>query len=375
MDSERIGEVAQITGAEEHAEREEREGQGQIGIEHRRPVDAHHERRVRYPVLLRFREARSSPKSKTYWCFSEVQPMDRAAMIQALVAKGFDQALITDAVPDPFLAAVLQTLDGAKPMADDQKVNATTVIPKEPDADDKGKKLAEGADAPPPPPTDEESAKKFLAYAASKAKAFGCKMDDPPTPTPQVQYADKVIKLSEVNEMVTKAVADALRTGAGQDIAALKKFREETIADAKKDGVAVFCETQLKAGKLTVAQLDRGDPSNVFDELLRTDATTIVRKFTENGKAIEATAFDLRKRQIERGPVVAKYGERFKTGPDGKTVVSNDAPDEEVRKVEAHFERFSENFPRSMTKEDLVKGFVAMRKHKPGTTAEDFVKV
>ncbi len=40
--SQRIGEVTEVAGTEEHAQGKEREGQRQIGVEHRRPVDADH---------------------------------------------------------------------------------------------------------------------------------------------------------------------------------------------------------------------------------------------------------------------------------------------------------------------------------------------
>ena len=132
-----------------------------------------------------------------------------------------------------------------------------------------------------------------------------------------------------------------------------------------------------KAGKLTPAELDRAHPANVFDRLMRTDASQVVHSYRDKGKEIALTAFDLAKQEIERRRPFA-FSERVKSGTGGAsgTGTADDNSDGEVAKVEAHYERFSENFKKLGTKKDgLVAGFKAARKADEELTAEEFLGV
>lgn len=371
--------------------------------------EAHSERFARWtPTLFRFREAMPLKSAPGCWViFSEVTPMDHDAMVQALTAAGMN-ADVVNQLGDDEMAEMLRVLQGQTPPAtpnDDEP-------PEEPVAGGgaggmyaevkRFMSLAEGDDMPDAEGPEQQeqfaAAARFMAARSMKAMQKYCGQGgqtppvqnaDPPPPAPAaapphppvpglhpgghmppkkvtMQYSEEQIK-TLVQAAATQAVAEALK-GQAAEQATIRKFNEDTLAAQKKARVKDELDVLARAGKVLPSERPK------LDNVLAVLDTTVVHTFAEtdpkSGKAVavKASAFDSMLAMLKERPALVKFGERVKTGPQGET-----PEDAEVAKVEAHFEAYRENFPKTATKQALVEGFKAARKYDKDLTAEKFV--
>jgi hypothetical protein len=365
-------------------------------------------------------------------CFSEVVPMDRDALIQKLQSLGVDTGTITDAVPDELLQEMCRLADsarGQKNMDDDPAGQGAAAgsggsggsgvevgpFAKKPDEMDDGM-------AGLPEAVDDDQKQRFAELGRHLVKKYGaCRYDDMPEPEGDEQrqkfaefggrmlkkYADETpadekpgdaseyaemysalrkyagfdetpdekpegdepMKHSEIQAVVEKAVADALKGQVGGTLAELQKFNEETVAAEKKRAVESFVERMRKEGRVTPAELQEvpGKPS-LLRRLLRADSRRAVEKFTEKGRTVELTELDLQMREIEARPTL--FGERFRD-----PAAARGAPDAEAAKVERFSEspRFAEALKACGKKPaDFVNEFKELQKKRPDITAVEY---
>lgn len=179
-----------------------------------------------------------------------------------------------------------------------------------------------------------------------------------------------VMKLSEVLEQVgrvagrvaAEVAGRVVRREAGGAAQRLRKYSEQIGRAEKKRAVEATVERLSREGKLLPVE----EP-DVRRRLMRADCTRAVARFSENGKAVELSEFDLQLRELERRPTL--FRERM-----SQPAAEKYSEDAEVAKVEAHYEAFSERFGAMGTpKEEMLKAFRTKRKHKPGLTAEQFL--
>lgn len=168
-----------------------------------------------------------------------------------------------------------------------------------------------------------------------------------------------------VAEIVREQVAAALKADAGD----VRKFAEETRAAEKRRAAEAICDRLGLEGRLPPAERPA-----VLSRLMRADPKTVVEKFSEvkGGKKVvtEATEFDLQVRELEARPRF--FHERARSGERG-TAGGAREEDAEAEKVGQHYEMFKEDFPRGVTREGLVEGFKAAKKHDAGLTAQQFL--
>lgn len=304
--------------------------------------EPHHERRS-FPTVLRFSEVRASKTAKTYWIFSEVSAMHpRQHYMDELQKKGFDTSKVTNAVPDDMLAEMCRVHDDAMGVGMEEN----------------------GKEVPPTPPKDDLEkkayAEKFKRFTAS-AKRFASYADEPPPFPTKKEETPEEKKKREEEEAASKAgkfsEASIQKMIDDRVNAAVKKFSEGALGDLNRKGIEAFCETELKAGRLTRAQIEKSNPLNVVDEMLRLDAVTPVVKFSEGGKTVELTALEARKMAIKKGPVIWKNSEYSgSTGAPTEPKINS----KEGRKAWAtdNYQKFSEHFEKVGMKEAEYVGIL-----------------
>jgi hypothetical protein len=282
-------------------------------------------------------------------------------MLEKLAAAGVDVSQITDVVPDSVVADMCRLADGPADDFDDD-ADPSTLSP-----DDAAK-------------MKEMAVSNFKKYAercrkmgesddALKTYLGGVKM---PTGTPAAQDNLTAEKFSErVQPLIDAAVNAAVKRVESQ-FAPIQKQVHDFEANTKRASVEKFCEAMSQAGKIIPAEMDRGADGKqptIVDRLLRADAHQKVHKFSEGGKTHALSELDLQMREIERRPVLVKFGER-RVG----TTKDATAGDDEKAKVEGHYEQFAEEFAKGQTtKEDFLKAFESARKSNPKLTAEKFL--
>jgi hypothetical protein len=91
--------------------------------------------------------------------------------------------------------------------------------------------------------------------------------------------------------------------------------------EAKKTLVTNFCEAMLKEGRITSVHLDNSNPKirSLIESLMAADSEAVVQTFSEGGKKFSMTELDLRMEEIRNWPVIAKFGEKMKSGKVMKT--------------------------------------------------------
>lgn len=304
------------------------------------------------PVALR--PAGSRPGTGGVWqAFSEVRPMNRDELIKKLVAHGVDADLCKD-VPDAVLAEMVRALDAK-------------AAPADPDA----ALMDDAAELPEPRDEEDRKAKETLAAKyMDRCKKMAEKYrrhDDAPTvplggdrPMTPAQFSEQFKPL--VDAAVKAAVAQVERK-----FASVNEQVTQLEANTKRANVTKFCEAMAKAGKVLPAELDAGDPKNprptLIDRLMRADARTAVEKFSEGGKQVALTELDLQMREIERRPVLVRFGEAVKAAPGGF-----DSFAEQRQRAEQFYESNREAFAKvGTTREEFLKTFEqaseADRKH------------
>ncbi len=125
--------------------------------------------------------------------------------------------------------------------------------------------------------------------------------DDPtkkPVPTANMSEIEKKAK-----DSLDRTVA--IECEAGRKLAAATK-REK---DVRKKDAETFCEGLVKAGKLLPHQ--KADYVTILTPL---NDTLAIHKFAENGKTETLTAFELKKKELERRPKVVVFGEKIAGG-------------------------------------------------------------
>ena len=157
-------------------------------------------------------------------------------------------------------------------------------------------------------------------------------------------YYTEARKFKRLVNKGLKALADREKKAT----AALRKFHEERLGLARQQRVEADVDLLLKAGQLTPREVDRRDPSNVFDELLLLDATTpVLRGFSENGVRRDLTRYDIKIRQLKqrRG---FPFGEQLQ---DRDSTPPGENGEEVIRAV---VRKFSENFRAMGASEESV---------------------
>lgn len=261
------------------------------------PLPESHSERFDPAVKSTVRYRHSMPLAGAVITFSEVLTMDRSALLEKLGALGIDTSKITDAIPDELLADFLRVCDSLKGQMSEE----------DPD------KVMPLKDDMPEPKDDKEKtaymerARKYMEHAKKYMDKYCSKMGDleiKHTDDKEKPMGGDTVKLSELNSLVSKAVADALKGSVGGAIEQFTKFREESIKTEKKRSVDSLIERLGREGKIPPAEQE-----TERQLLLQLDAST-VHKFSEQGKTVEATSFDYRVKTLERRPSL--FGERFK---------------------------------------------------------------
>lgn len=208
-----------------------------------------------------------------------------------------------------------------------------------------------------------ERAKKYLERAKKYAAKYG---EIGPDEGEDEDEDDKGAKggkdaLGEFDKIPT---GEAMKLSeVRSEVAALRKFREEVEAADKKRGVDALIDRLGREGRLPPAQRE-----SVRQRLLRADCKAVVGKFSEDGRDVPATEFELQVRELERAPSL--FSEKFRSG-GGSTQAEQD---DESAQVEEHYECFSERFEQyGVKKEDYVGAFRAARKAQKGLTANEFI--
>lgn len=131
----------------------------------------------------------------------------------------------------------------------------------------------------------------------------------------------------------TKTMVDTAVAGIKTDLGAAKGQVDQFAENLRRENVTTFCEQMVKEGRISPAELDKTNPKvlPIDEQLLLADARTPVRKFTEAGKEIGLTQYDLLVNSIKaRKPF--QFGERI---PSPNNPAN---PDEEIAKVEKFYE-------------------------------------
>lgn len=327
-------------------------------------------------VGVKFTRCIQSAKSTNLWTvFSEVKEMSRDELLQKLQGMGFDMGLITDQIPDEVLAEMIRVADaaGQEPDGDegdagdqgdqgDQQMDDskdTDTDTSSQDATDDTKKADQSMDDSQDTSDDSQKddmmaqAQKMMDCAKQMMEKYGSKKMAEPR-----KYSER-----ELNAAVDRAVARALKKHVTGTVGELKKFAEEQVASQKRASVDAFCERMSREGRILPAE-----KASIHARLMRADSKTCITKFKEkSGRIAELSELDLQMKEIEARPTL--FGERFKAPLTG-----TQSEDAEIAKVEEHFEQFSEGFNRvGTTREKLVAGFKAARKHTPNLTAAEYL--
>lgn len=264
--------------------------------------------------------------------FFEVCPMTREELVAALAAKGWNKDILAT-LPEGALAECERFSECG---------------PKGEPTDEDWKKM---------PP--EEGAKKYGEHCRDKTKAYlergkklfgdNWSLEDDSKPKDQ-----KAMNFSEEQmDKIVAAVTAKLTTGLNDVRRDIDTFKEST----KKAAISEFIESRLKAGKISPREMDKpnGRP-NLFDQLFALDSSTVVHKFSENGKEKALTALDLAMDNIDARPSL--FSEKFKqpgTGSNNSTLGKDEA---ELAEVERFFESHSDELGKvGFTKAEFVETY------------------
>lgn len=311
------------------------------------------------PVALCFREWRRTAGG--FACFSEVRPMNRDEMLAQLGEMGVDVSAITPETPDAVLAEWLRSLTGggdddggvAGEDGDAGDIGDTENLGEDGDADDVAKN-SDDEDAKPSDPAKLAEWGKRMAekYCGDKPNQMAdATMPNAPKKVTTTQHFGEKLKAIE-----------AKLKAADEKVEKLDKFAEARIAADTRARIDGEIKAAAAAGRILPAEIDAGKYEYLYD----LPATGVV-KFAENGKQVSGSPLDKALAAIRSGPVLIKFGEKFRD-PKGAA-----APDEEVAKVE----RFSEQLGDSLktagtTPAGYVEKFKELRKKKPALTAAEY---
>lgn len=214
--------------------------------------------------------------------------MSRQDAIAWLTANvpGFDPATITDATPDEVLAAWCNSVKDA--MAKAAGAGGAQ-------HSDAGKGVAAGGTSGVPIATP-------VAGGSPQSVTY--------------KYTE-----SQLQDMMDRVARDAVSKALGANEAKLAGFDKrlnmsETAiakrADLDKEAlVNTFCESQVKAWKMSAAEADRTSHKSVWRRLMSADNTKVLN-FSENGKPVALTELQCQMAEIEaRTPQPLNFNERI----------------------------------------------------------------
>jgi len=169
------------------------------------------------------------------------------------------------------------------------------------------------------------------------------------------------------NRIRADILSDLKKTGTNAD--ALQARVHEIDQQTRKRLFSERVDTLLKGGQISPA-VNEGDL--IVGIALDLDSTKL-RKFGEKDLSLEARFGMLLDRLAEMKPM--KTGERAPSGEPDARKFSEAQKGEEVKKVEAHYSRYSDQFAKIGTsQDDYVKSFKTVQKER-GVTAEEFTGV
>ncbi len=234
--------------------------------------------------------------------FAERTSMDRNAAMAAIKAAmpNISQATL-DALSDDQLKDMVANLPTAAPATPTPA--APMADPTPPSRDDMTSAMvAKGQD----PNALAAMADDDLKNAYSK-----CMADEPPkepdADDPTKKPVPPTANMSEIEKKANESLnrIKASEREAGQKLAAATKREKEV----RRKDAETFCEGLVKAGKLLPHQ--KADYVTILTPL---NDTLAIHKFAENGKTETLTAFELKKKELERRPKVIVFGEKIAGG-------------------------------------------------------------
>lgn len=342
------------------------------------------------PVTLKFSEITSRPGAGYHTIFAEVTPMDPQEMMKKLAEYGYDTSVFGDNPPPALLAECLRVcseLDSDEdqpeelPEATNEAERAKFAQSAQAMADRAKKmmdkygctKLDDGSSLPQPNELSMSNTAP-MGEIPPEGKAPDGSGAAPALPALTKHPSQVTMKYAEIQPHVEKLVKDLVAQATKEingSLAETKGHVEEERASRKKASIDIFVESRRVAGKIYPYELDESAGDTVRERLYRADSKTVVKKFKEGKKEVTLTELDLQMREIDRRKAFA-FGERMKAAPKADGTV--EADDDEIRKVEDHYEQFRENFrTHGLTKEKLVTGFKQARQINPETTADKFL--
>jgi hypothetical protein len=281
--------------------------------------------------------------------------MDRQAMLAKLEAMGVDVSKFTpENISDEALAAICGPMGGQpEEHAETESIDPVTGKPKIDPVT--GKAIVTPASGTGGMGgTDQsqyaEGRRKFAEYCKKMSEIPPMKTDasDPINPNGEGGNAKKTeLKTPEAkadakfSEDIHKYIASEIKSGLEKIMGTLnpavervQKFAEET----KRSEIMTFCETMLELGKITAAEMDATNPKvrPIYERLMAADATTPIRKFSENGKTVVFTELDMQKEEIRQKPANPRRQPKIK---GDSTIPGNDGAKPEDTAVRV----FSEN--------------------------------
>ncbi len=396
-------------------------------------------------TISRVREARRGPDGKFWTSFAEVRPMapadmadtdtgaDREALVDRLAKEGLDAETIAAGVKpgpegDALLAEMCRMVDeksqtpaeepepeepaeGGEPPMPAATMADEPMKPEKPgpDADDAqyaeyGRKMSEYEEHCASRMAEEEDEdKEKMAESEDGDKPTGGmggtssgsmgEGDEVSTQTaPMVKKRQVTEHFSEADRRTIKLIKHVLSTEVNGHLARLNKFQESREAtDRKRDVEAFirlhsFCEGDPRTKQVRIQpwELDGDNPANLRDQLMRADATRVVRKFKEGKRDVALTELDLQKKSIELRPPINFAEQRMpKSGTPGVSKPTDRSQkngkaadvnlDDDIGQIQPTFEKFSESV-RGLDVETLINGYKAEKRHNPKLTPEDYLE-
>lgn len=259
-----------------------------------------------------FAESKTAPPSggATFiLAFSERQTMDRNAACNAIkaVMPGLSQANL-DAMSDDMLNELVANLP-APPAASPAPVIPITPAPMAEATPEEmiAALVAAGQDqatVAAMSPADLKAAYDLVKGATPMADDPNKKPDAPADPAKKEPDGDEVAKMSEKAAASLKRITDLEASAAAREKAAAARQQKAKVSDAE-----AFCEKLVREGRLLPFQ--KADYVGVLTAL---DDTHALHKFSENGTTEILTAFERKKRELERRPLMVKFGEKVPGG-------------------------------------------------------------
>lgn len=316
------------------------------------------------------------------------ETMSREEMIDALAEHGFDTDAIKD-VPEDALAEMLRVCEDK----DDDGGDSDDMDDIAGDGDDKGKDrsdpFAEFADDELPEPKNDDEKKDYAERArkyAGRARKYlekYCSMgrmgesddqqpednqhaeDDnmnPPAAQPKKTTVTHQFNESRIQAAIDRAVERALNGRVKGKLERFEKFTEEQLTNQRRADLDAFLSSALKDGYVTPAQLDDGNPANLYVVGMAQNASAVIHKFREGKREIGLTQYDLWKRSIRAGKP-HKFSEKLGGNKRGE---DRDAKEDRKEWAESTFQKFNETFSQcGVSEEDFVSSAT-------NSTADDY---